>query len=241
MTTGIEVVSVADVPGNGTGLGSSSAFTVGLLSAICTSQNKPLTPRDLAREACIIEIDRCGAPIGRQDQYAVALGGLRLNTYHGEKVASLPLPIPDGLQERLMLFHTGITRASDELLAAQQKAIADDPETEDVLSSMADMPTAAAKEFTRGGWIKFGQMLNSSWKRKRSITPGITTDAIDEWYQRAMSSGAWGGKICGAGGGGFLLIFADPEFHQGIKSTLSELKHIPFRLTDRGSEVIYRD
>lgn len=240
LCTDVEVVTVADVPGGGTGLGSSSSLTVGLLAAVAAFQNETPTAYNIADEACVVEMYHCQAPIGRQDQYAAALGGLRLNTYYTYSVASLQMHIPTGLQDRLLLFHTGVARSGDALLAAEQKAV----ETRSVcakLTTMARQAVAGADAVRSEDWPRFGALLDEGWQLKRSLSPGISTPQIDGYYTRALQAGAYGGKICGAGGGGFLLVFAEPECHEDIKANLGELKHVPIRLTQKGSEVIYRD
>jgi D-glycero-alpha-D-manno-heptose-7-phosphate kinase len=237
---GVEMTIVADVPGHGSGLGSSSALTVGVLMAIVAANDGVMSPYQIADVASNTEIRKCRAPIGRQDQYAVALGGLRLNTYRGEQVESQLLPMARGLQERLLLFHTGTTRASDALLAAGQAAVSQSS-VRHKLATLADAAREAAKAIIEEDWGHFGKMLHAAWIIKRSVVEGVTTPLIDDCYSRAMQAGALGGKICGAGGGGFLLVFAEPEFHDGIKEALPELKHVPINLTTKGSEVVYRD
>ena len=242
ITTGVEVVSVADVPGNGTGLGSSSAFTVGLLNALLTMSGCPyVTPIDLARAACEVEINRCNAPIGRQDQYASAIGGMQVLSFCRDGVSSLPLPVAGGLCRRLLLFYTGLSRDSSAILADQSQWALHDQQSSRVYGALVGTVGRGVAALLRSDWKEFGDTLDADWNIKRTLAEGITNPLIDDWYSAAKAAGAFGGKVCGAGGGGFMLFVAEPEKHADIKAALAELKCMPFCLTDKGSEVVFAD
>lgn len=225
---GIEIHSIADIPA-GTGLGSSSAFTVGLLKAICPDSGT----RVIAHRACEIEIDRCRHPIGKQDQYAAAFGGVnQLRFLPDEAVEVQPIACDyEGLSAHLLLLYTGTVRTGDagRILAAQQQ------ERDDVreLVALVD-PFASALAW--GSFALCGEIMDWAWSIKRRFVGSI----VDHWYAAALAAGAWGGKLCGAGGGGFLLFLAPPERHGAIVRSLG-LRHVPIRLEAAGSQVVYED
>lgn len=235
---GIEIVSIGDIPA-GTGLGSSSAFTVGLLHALYALQGEFHAADSLAHDACRVEIELAHHPIGKQDQYAAAFGGLRSYTFcpDGRVVAEV-LPIElSALDSYLLLFDTGLRRDAGVLLAAQSEAMRDSRKRAD-LRAMANLAGAFRDALWVGDMIECGAILDAAWRHKREL--GATTDQIDAWYTAARRAGAWGGKVCGAGGGGFLLFLAPPERHTDICHAL-DLKRVPVHLTHQGSTVVYAD
>jgi D-glycero-alpha-D-manno-heptose-7-phosphate kinase len=241
---GIEITSVADIPAKGTGLGSSSSFTVGLLNALHAYCGRHATAAKLAAESCQIEIDRCGEPIGKQDQYAAAYGGLNFIRFHPDesvevkKVICASNVIAD-LQARLIFFYTGMTRSASALLQQQSAEMATSSTKSDAMGEMVRLAEAAYEDFCAGNIHTLGKMLHVAWQTKRQMTSGITNGVIDGAYQAAIDAGAEGGKLLGAGGGGFLMFFAPPERHDAIRRALHPLRETPFRFAPQGSNIIF--
>lgn len=239
ISKGIEIVSVADVP-HGTGLGSSSAFTVGLLAALSAYLGE-FRPADvLAHDACQVEIARCGQPIGKQDQYAAAHGGLRMYIFYpGGGVSSQTIPlhqeVRDAFLAHLLLLDTGLRRAAGSILAHQSAAM-DDRRKRANVRAMANMAQALHDALLAGHIQECGEIMDGGWALKRAL--GTSTETIDAWYAAAKRCGAWGGKLCGAGAGGFLLLLAEPERHAHIVNTLG-LRAVPFSLVHQGAQVVY--
>lgn len=236
---GIEVVSVADLP-HGTGLGSSSAFTVGLLAALYASQGE-FRPRDsLAHDACRVEIELCKQPIGKQDQYAAAYGGLRAYTFYpGGGVSSETIPMHAEARAQfvgsLLLLDTGLRRDAGAILAQQGAGMQDSRKRANV-RAMANLAQTFHDALRCGRIAECGDILDAAWALKRAL--GTSSEQIDAWYGAAKQAGAIGGKVCGAGGGGFLLFVAAPERHPAIVRALG-LRAVPFGLVDHGTQVIY--
>ena len=241
---GIEITSVADIPATGTGLGSSSSFTVGLLNALHAFRGRHATATDLAQESCRIEIERCGEPIGKQDQYAAAFGGFNFIRFHADdtvevKKAVCSRSVLDELQSRLLFFYTGITRSASALLQAQSAKVAQRGEKSDATGELVHLAETAFDDLCAGKIASFGPMLHDAWQLKRKMTDGVTNSMIDEAYQAAMDAGADGGKILGAGGGGFLMFFAPRERHDAIRRALHALRETPFCFAPQGSSIIF--
>jgi D-glycero-alpha-D-manno-heptose-7-phosphate kinase len=238
---GVEVTLLSDIPSEGSGLGSSSSFSVGLLNAFYAYRGEQVTAERLAREACEIEIERLGKPIGKQDQYIAAYGGLRAFRFRrtGE-VEVRPLRIAGAqlreLGSRLHLFFTGRTRKADAILSEQKSRTADRLAELDGIKALAlELEDALeARDFDR-----LGEILHESWELKRRLASGISDAAIDEMYERARAHGALGGKICGAGGGGFLLVDCPPERSQLLAKGMAAHRELPFQLERDGSKVIF--
>jgi len=246
LTRALEVVSISDVPSEGSGLGASSAYTVGLLNALYAHQGLRVDAERLAREACHIEIERCGKPIGKQDQYIAAYGGLRaLRFYPDGSVATEPLPCSAELRRRLesslLLLHTGLRRSPDAILHQQTARTETNQAARGLLREMGRLAEQLRLAILRNDLTAFGEILDEGWRRKRQLVEGISNDRIDEWYARARRAGALGGKLAGAGGGGFLLLFAPPERHPAILAALAELRAVPFRLEPHGSRIVHAD
>lgn len=238
---GIEISTMADIPSEGSGLGSSSAVTVGLLHALYTFQGRLVTPETLAKEACEIEIDILGKPIGKQDQYIAAFGGLRRIDFHAdESVSVASVPINEErrrrFSENLMLFYTGVTRSADTILTSQRANIGARRATLDSLKAQ----TAEIDAALQVGYLDdIGRLLDEGWRRKRQLTEKISNDQIDACYTDARSAGALGGKIAGAGGGGFLLLYCPAECRESVRRALSTLREMPFALERDGTKVIF--
>jgi D-glycero-alpha-D-manno-heptose-7-phosphate kinase len=239
---GVDIVTLADVPSRGTGLGSSSTVTVGLLNALYAFQGTYKSPTELAEEAAQIEIEILGKPIGRQDQYAAAIGGFNMIEFlprrGGVAVAPLVTP-PDTLkrvQRSLLLFFTGRQRSADEVLDGQRTAVSNGDATAALLK-MKDLAYELRERLGKGDADALGTLLHENWMLKRSVSNGISDAQIDDWYQRALDAGAAGGKILGAGAGGFLLVFASPDRQDKVRAALSELREVPLRFAAHGTQL----
>ncbi|HWP08405.1 MAG TPA: sugar kinase [Polyangiaceae bacterium] len=237
----VEITTVGDVPA-GTGMGSSSSLTVGLLQALYAYRGQVTSARKLAEESCRIEIDILKKPIGKQDQYAAAFGGLNYITFHSNGSVSVePVPCrPAVLQEverRTILLYTGTRRSADAILKAQSEGTKD---RFPILREMRDLAATMRDTLTGAGNVDdFAAQLHHGWELKRSLGFGITSSAVDDWYQAARKAGAQGGKLLGAGGGGFLLLMAPPERHEAIREACGRPREIPFEIDRRGSRVIF--
>jgi D-glycero-alpha-D-manno-heptose-7-phosphate kinase len=237
----LEITTIGDVP-SGTGMGSSSSLTVGLLAALHGYRNRVVNPRLLAEQACQIEIDVLGKPIGRQDQYAAGFGGLNYVRFNPDGTVDVePVPCRSEtmaeLERQTLLVYTGQTRDANPILERQSGATAD---RMDVLRSMRDlahqMRDALANE---GDLNRFAALLHESWALKRSLGCGISNDQVNEWYEAARRAGALGGKLLGAGGGGFLLLVAPTWRHRAIREALGRPRELPFRIAKHGSRLIF--
>jgi D-glycero-alpha-D-manno-heptose-7-phosphate kinase len=227
ITRGVEVHSIADVPG-GTGLGSSSAFAVGVLAAL---QGHTSNRAALAADACNLEIDRCRHLIGKQDQYTAAYGGVNLLGFTADGVTVDPIACDlDALSSHCLLLDTGLSRTGDAgaVLASQQQ-------DRDDVRTLAHLARSFASALASGNYRLCGAQMDAAWMVKREY---CSTPVLDHWYTVAEDAGAWGGKLCGAGGGGFLLFLAPPERHQAIVQALG-LRHVSIRVGVGGSEVVW--
>jgi len=237
---GIEITTLADVPANGTGLGSSSSVTVGLLQALYAYQGELKTAETLAREACQIEINTLKKPIGKQDQYIVAYGNMRFITFNnsGVEVEIIELSSEDKrrLNGNLLLFYTGLATNSSEVLSEQKANINDRLET---LSEMREFAFEAKDVILAGAFDELGKLLDRSWKLKKQLASKISNSKIDEIYEAARKAGAIGGKIAGSGGGGFLLLYCPKERQDEVRKALKGLRELPFRFEQDGSKVIF--
>jgi D-glycero-alpha-D-manno-heptose-7-phosphate kinase len=241
---GIEITSVADIPGRGTGLGSSSAFTVGLLNALHAYLGHHAAADRLAEEACRIEIERCGEPIGKQDQYAAAFGGLNLIRFHQDegvevtRVICPPYAIAE-LKRRLLFFYTGTTRSASALLAEQSAKVAAEETAFRATRDLSWLAVAAFKTLCAGDIEPLGGMLDEAWRLKRGLAGGISNAAIDQAYDAALAAGAQGGKLLGAGGGGFLMFLAPPSRHAAVRAAMGGLRETPLAFASHGSKIIF--
>lgn len=239
---GVEIHHDADLPAR-TGLGSSSAFTVGLLNALYALKGKMVTKRQLALEAIQIEQDRIKENVGSQDQTIAAFGGLNKIEFGGEQqILVQPITLNSRkclhLQDHLMLFFTGLSRTASEIAGEQIKKT---PDKKNELTRMREMVEEAI-DILNGGdsdITDFGKLLHESWMIKRSLTDKISNEQIDTVYNDALNAGALGGKLLGAGGGGFILFFVEPEFQPKVKEKLKNLLYVPFKFENLGSQIIY--
>ncbi len=240
ITYGIEITTTGDIPA-GTGLASSSAVTVGSLHAMYVFLRESVTPEQLAREACEIEIERLGKPIGIQDQYIAAHGGLRFIEFQQDgsiqnNAVRLPAMVKRRLNESLLLFFTGVTRQADSILTEQKTNMHNNIEALRVMKGMA---YTARDELCNGNIDALGHLLHEYWQVKKHLSSNISNGVIDDWYQAARSAGALGGKITGAGGGGFLLLYCPYDRREAVRAALPHLRELPFQLEPDGSKVIF--
>jgi D-glycero-alpha-D-manno-heptose-7-phosphate kinase len=239
----VEIVTFADVPAQ-TGLGSSSAFTVGLLHALYSLSGKTVTKHRLASEAAHIEIDRLGRSIGKQDHFAAAYGNLNIFTFHSDgRVSVEPVAYNPTtkrtVEARLMLFYTALKRDASAVLETQQDGAAS---TRSVLDGLVRLvPTLAEVLASSGNPRRFGDILHEAWMLKKSLPGCVTNPTIDSMYEAARCAGAVGGKLLGAGAGGFLLLYAEPDRQAPVRAALAGLFELPFRFDDAGSRITYYD
>lgn len=241
---GIEITSVADIPSRGTGLGSSSAFTVGLLHALSAYQSRYRAADDLAAESCTIEIDVCGARIGKQDQYASAFGGLNYIRFKTDDTVIVEPIICERrtierLESSLLAFYTGATRSANGILAGQSEATESSAAVQARLHRMTELASLLRDELQRGNVDALGEILDENWALKREITGGISSPEIDHWYAAARAAGARGGKLLGAGGGGFLVFYVPQERHTAVARALADLRRVPMGFESEGSRIVF--
>jgi D-glycero-alpha-D-manno-heptose-7-phosphate kinase len=239
--SGVEITTLADIPSAGSGLGSSSAVTVGLLHALFAYQGRQVTAAELAERACAIEIDRCRKPIGKQDQYAAAYGGicdLRFGPgdhVHVEQITLSP-PTRRLMSNELLLFYTGITRSANVILGEQSANTADRlPQ----LAQLRDLAGEAADGLRGGDVEAVGVAMNKSWQAKRALASGVSNSQIDEAIESALAAGATGAKVTGAGGGGFLLMVCPLERQRAVRDSLSHMRELPIKIDPYGSRVVF--
>ena len=237
---GVEITTLADIPSAGSGLGSSSAVTVGLLHALFAYQGRQVSAEELAERACSIEIERCGKPIGKQDQYIAALGGIRdIRFGPGDEVVAEELDLGPAdrwaLQHQIMLFYTGVTRSANTILAEQNANI---EATRPQLDLLRDLAGFAAERLRNGEVDAIGPALRESWEAKRKLASGVSNEQIDRAVTRALDAGASGAKLTGAGGGGFLLVICPVERQRAVRESLAEMRELPVKLDRLGSRVV---
>jgi D-glycero-alpha-D-manno-heptose-7-phosphate kinase len=240
---GIEIASMADIPSKGSGLGSSSSFTVGLLNALYAFKNQYVSKEKLAIEACDIEINKCNEPIGKQDQFAAAFGGMNLIKFHGnEEVIVEPIicnpELYRNIEECTIVFFTGRTRSASDLLSRQSKELAS-LEKKKKMRRMVELAFELKKELENNSIINFGEILHENWLLKSELTHGITDNQINKWYNEGIRNGAKGGKLLGAGNGGFLMFFAQPQYHKNIENALAELQKVNIKFDNAGTQIVF--
>jgi D-glycero-alpha-D-manno-heptose-7-phosphate kinase len=234
ITAGIEIHHDADLPAR-TGIGSSSAFTVGLLHALYALKGLMPSKMQLATQAIHIEQNMIKENVGCQDQILAAFGGFNQIRFNGG-INVTPITVnPELLQSHLMLFFTGFSRTASQLAG---RLIQDMPKRKKELIKMQEMVDEGVKTLNMSDITDFGRLLHESWQLKRSLTTGISTDYIDYLYDRALKAGAVGGKLCGAGGGGFLLLFVPKEAQDAVRQEL-KLLEVPFKFENLGSRIIF--
>ncbi len=240
---GIEVVYMGDIPLGtaGIGLGSSSALAVGVLNALYAFQERHVSAERLAREACELEIEVLKHPMGKQDQYISAYGGFNYIQFNAdESVFTDPViyakETKTKLNKRLMLFYTGIQRLSSDILSDQKEKTCKNLA---VIGNMVSLAKRLRDDLTNNKIDDFGEILHEGWILKKKLADGISNSQIDKYYEKARKAGAIGGKILGAGAGGFLLLYCREKDQDGVREALRDLKESPFKLESQGSKIIY--
>jgi D-glycero-alpha-D-manno-heptose-7-phosphate kinase len=240
---GIEITSVADIPSRGTGLGSSSSFTVGLLHALHAFRREYVSPDRLAAESCTVEIDLCGERIGKQDQFAAAFGGLNLIEFApDDSVKVTPIICSrtsiERLEKSLICFYTGMTRSASTILNTQSDDMEHDSRRQNTMRRMVELAYALRTELQSNNLDAFGEILHENWELKKQINDSISNPEIDRFYDLARQAGAIGGKLLGAGAGGFLVFYADPNCHGRVREALHSLRRVEFRFERQGSRIM---
>ena len=240
----LEITSMADLPA-GTGLGSSSSYTVGLLHALYAYQGKYVSKEALAQEACEIEIEILKEPIGKQDQYAASYGGLRVIKFNkDDTVETNPVicskETKNELSKNLLMFYTGVTRNASGILSEQKKKTEEDVETQEKIASILEPCSPFLSCLSRGSTLsEIGYILHTGWNYKKSLVSSISNKTIDDYYSKALEVGAVGGKLLGAGGGGCLLFYVEPQNHENIRRLLYRLREVNFNFENEGTKIIY--
>jgi len=242
-TPQIEITTLADIPA-GTGLGSSGSFTTAILKALYTHRRRHIHQEELAELACHIEIDCLQEPIGKQDQYIAAVGGVTCFTFHkNNKVTSEPLHLSSDtlfdLEDNLLLFFTGFSRSASSILSDQDSRTREcDDEILKNLHYVKELGYRSKEALESGNLVLFGELMHEHWKNKKRRSPGMSNSKIDEWYQLGMDNGAIGGKVVGAGGGGFLMFYASDrnKLRHAMKS--AGLEEMRFRFDFEGTKVV---
>lgn len=239
--SGVEIVSTADVP-SGAGLGSSSSFTVGLLHNLYCYQGKYVSKARLAEEACLVEIDKLGNPIGKQDQYAAAFGGMNFISFHKDDTVSVEPVVTKSetlkkLQDNLVMFYTGLTHDANRILAEQKNNLSE-VGSKNNLIQMCELARQMKYALENNELADFGNILNEGWRRKKELAGKISNYKIDELYDIALHNGAMGGKLLGAGGGGFLLFYCPKDRQKKLGHALG-LEKFDFAFEHDGSSVVY--
>jgi D-glycero-alpha-D-manno-heptose-7-phosphate kinase len=243
----LEIVTLADVPAKGTGLGSSSAVVIGLLNALFAYQGVLKSSTELAEMAAHIEIDVLSAPIGRQDHYASAHGGLQFLRFGpDDRVQRHPVIAPDavrrGLERNLLMFYTGQQRSASSILEEIRDTRKKGRQEDRHLAGLRDQAVELFGRLSRGGDPSYvGEHLHRSWQLKRELHPRVSSPEIDSWYSAARENGAIGGKLLGAGGGGFLLFYVPAERQTAVRQALTDLQELPFRFEPEGSRIVFVD
>lgn len=242
-TPQVEITTLADIPA-GTGLGSSGSFTTALLKALYTHRKRHLHQEELAELACHIEIDLLGEPIGKQDQYIAAIGGITCFTFHqDDKVSAIPLVISMDtmfdLEDNLILFFTGVSRSAGSILKEQQ--IRSQNNEADMLKNLhfvKELGYRSKEALESGDMILFGELMNEHWEHKKCRSAGMSNPQIDDWYDLAKKNGAIGGKLVGAGGGGFLMFMAQDRNKLRHTMAAKGLEEVRFRFDFEGTKVV---
>ena len=239
---GVDLNSIADIPA-GTGLGSSSSFTVGVLNAVSAYQNKVISAETLGNLASEIEIDRLSSPIGKQDQYAAAYGGLNLISFYPDETVKVEKVIMDPVKKRelddnLVLIYTGNVRFSHSILTKQVRALSEDKNIKNQ-SQMVDLAFSLKQELENNNIDEFGNYLHKGWLLKKSLTKHISNTLVDNMYNLGLKSGALGGKLLGAGGSGFLLFYCPKDSQENFRRKMRQYKEMKFQFDNNGSQIIY--
>lgn len=241
---GVEISSMADVP-SGTGLGSSSSFTVALLHLLHTYKGEYVSKYKLAKDACEVEIDKLGEPIGKQDQFAAAFGGLNFYEFQPngfvnvEPIIMAPQSYSD-LENNILMFYLGGVHSASEILKEQSQNVRNVNKAK-VQQQMCDLTRTLKEELQKNNVDAMGELLHENWMLKKSLASGISNPFIDEAYEMAMKAGALGGKLLGAGGAGFMIFYVKPENQRKVRESLSYLREMDFEMDNSGASIVYVD
>jgi D-glycero-alpha-D-manno-heptose-7-phosphate kinase len=239
----IEISTFADIPVKGTGLGSSSSYCTALIKACAHINGSKISAKEVAEMACKIEIEKCNEPIGKQDQYAAALGGFNLFTFTKEGVDVKRVEVSDEMhgliEESVLLFYTGIVRNARDVLAEQTSNLSNDTGKIEATKKMAQIAIDAYELLPTNNIDVFGHLLDNAWKIKRTLAGSISSPLIDQMYSVAMENMAWGCKVLGAGGGGYLMVMANPKYHNDIKKALKQFPCFTIKMFNKGTEIVY--
>lgn len=240
--SGVEVASIADVPA-GTGLASSSAYTVGMIHAVSAFCGKYRSQERIAHDACEVEIEKLGEPIGKQDQYGCAIGGIKFIRFMGNgdvdvEPIILSKSCEDQLNDNLLMFYTGKLHSASEILKEQSDNISQEDKFSNLVK-MTELAQELRKTLLNENLNEFGRILNDGWQLKRELASGITDSFVDKTYETAMANGALGGKLLGAGGGGFILLYCEKGHQKRLRSALNHLVELPFDMENGGTKVVY--
>jgi len=240
VTKGVEITFLSDIPSQGSGLGSSSSVTVGILNALYAHVGKSVTSKQLAREACDIELKILKKPIGIQDQYIAAYGGVKHITFSNKRITVQDVKVPKSLsadiQNHIMVFFTGKTRTADTILKEQKENISEKHES---LLKLAKLANLGKKYLEKKDFTLLGEAIHASWELKKTLAKKISDDEIDKMYKLALNAGAIGGKISGAGGGGFLTLIVNPESKDKIRKALKSYIELSVGISKNGSKIIF--
>lgn len=239
----IEISSFCEIPTKGTGLGSSSTFTVGLINALSELKGISLNKADIARNACFIEMQMCNEPIGKQDQYAAAYGGCNIFEFNPKDYVTAINPgferaTLTNLNNNLMMFYTGISRNASDILGIQSTSTNSNIL---LLNTMVDMVDKAKNLLLKGDTDSIGAMLDEGWQLKKQLAYNVSNDLIDIQYKKAIQAGALGGKILGAGGGGYWLFYVPLERQEAVRKAMGNLQEFKFNFEDTGTTVVYNE
>ena len=242
---GIEIVTIADIPSKGTGLGSSSSFTVGLLNALYAYKGETAGKELIANDACKVEIETLKQPIGKQDQYIASFGGFKFIEYlSNDKIVVNDILCKQEtlfhIQESILLFFTGITRSSDSILKNQIIGYKKVDKFKE-MQKMVKLAHELRKDIENNNLNSFGNILHEGWLIKKTLADGISNPEIDEMYNIARMNGALGGKLLGAGGGGFLLVYASPKNHEAIRQGLNKYKEVKISFEPDGTKIFFKN
>jgi D-glycero-alpha-D-manno-heptose-7-phosphate kinase len=242
---GVEITSISEIPSQGSGLGSSSTYTVALLHALHAYKDEDVSKEELGRLSSYIEIDLCGDRIGKQDQYAAAFGGLNLIEFNEDDsvVVSPVICKPETIkkmEESIIVFYTDRTRSASTLLSKQSDNMKQADKRE-LMSNMVSLAYDMRSLLENDDVESLGELLDKNWQLKRQMTVGISDPQIDDWYSKGKLAGATGGKILGAGNGGFMMFFAPKEKHDNITKTMKGLRRVPFSFDNGGSKIVFSD
>jgi D-glycero-alpha-D-manno-heptose-7-phosphate kinase len=242
----VEITTLADIP-SGTGLGSSGSFTTALIKAVYAHRRKLILPQELAELACHVEIEKLGEPIGKQDQYIAAYGGLTAFTFHKDnRVTAEPLKISretlHDLEDHLLLFFTGFSRSAGGILKDQKvRTQKNDAEMLKNLHYVKELGLRSQEALEKGDGEGFGKIMHEHWEHKKKRSGGMSNPKIDEWYELGMKNGAVGGKLVGAGGGGFLMFYAGDRQRLRLAMARAGLEEVRFRFDFEGTKIVLND